>query len=114
MLQKFPTFKSSFDDDKNKTNHCNLKLICKILCKIEKFQCITFERSISFKLLARKTVSLGLISEVAKKVLGVPASSSAVERMFSIAGHIYSVKRRRMKPKIFEQLVFCKLNEHLL
>jgi hypothetical protein len=54
------------------------------------------------------------LAKVAKKVLGVPASSSAVERMFSIAGHIYSVKRRRMKPKIFEQLVFCKLNEHLL
>jgi hypothetical protein len=31
---------SSFDGDKNKTNHCDLKLICKILCKIEKFQCV--------------------------------------------------------------------------
>jgi hypothetical protein len=54
------------------------------------------------------------LAKVAKKVLGVPASSSAVERMFSIAGHIYSVKRRRIKARIFEQLVFCKLNEHLL
>ena len=51
---------------------------------------------------------------VGKKVLGVPASSSAVERMFSIAGHIYSIKRRRMKPRLFEQLVFSKLNDHLL
>ena len=54
------------------------------------------------------------LAKVAKKVLGVPASSSAVERMFSIAGHIFSIKRRRMKPRIFEQLVFCKLNDHLL
>ena len=54
------------------------------------------------------------LAKVAKKVLGVPASSSAVERMFSIAGHIFSSKRRRMKPRIFEQLVFCKLNENLL
>jgi hypothetical protein len=31
----FFTLKSSFDGDKNKTNHCNLKLICKILYKID-------------------------------------------------------------------------------
>jgi hypothetical protein len=38
-LQKFLTLKSSFDGDKNKTNHCNHELNCKILCKIEPSQC---------------------------------------------------------------------------
>ena len=31
---------------------------------------------------------------LAKKYLGVQASSAAVERMFSISGHIFSNKRR--------------------
>ena len=51
---------------------------------------------------------------IAKKVPGVPASSSGCERMFSIAGNIFSIKRRHLKAKLFECLVFCKLNEFYL
>ena len=54
------------------------------------------------------------LAKVAKKVLGVPASSSAVERMFSIAGHIFSSKRRRMRQILFSNLVYLKLNEAFL
>lgn len=54
------------------------------------------------------------LSKIAKKFLGVPASSAAVERMFSIAGHIFSCKRRRMGDILFATLVFLKLNEHIL
>jgi len=49
-----------------------------------------------------------------KKYLGIPASSAAVERMFSISGHIFSLKRIRLGIKIFEELVLLKLNENLL
>lgn len=55
-----------------------------------------------------------ILANIARKVLGVPASSAGVERMFSIAGHVFSLKRRRMKTKIYESLVYCKLNENLL
>ena len=55
-----------------------------------------------------------LLATLAKKFLGVPASSASAERMFSIAGHIFSVKRRRMGIKLFERLVFLKLNEEFL
>ena len=41
--------------------------------------------------------------------LSVPASSA--ERMFSISGHIFSVKRRRLGIKYFTDLVYLKLNE---
>jgi len=54
------------------------------------------------------------LAKVAKKFLGVPASSAAVERMFSIAGHIFSCKRRRMGDVLFAILVFLKLNEAIL
>ena len=54
------------------------------------------------------------LASIAKKVLAVPASSAGVERMFSIAGHVFSLKRRRIKARIYESLVFCKLNEDLL
>jgi hypothetical protein len=55
-----------------------------------------------------------LLSTLAKKYLGVPASSAAVERMFSISGHVFNSKRRRMGVTLFAMLVFLKLNENLL
>ena len=54
------------------------------------------------------------LSKLARKYLGVPASSAAVERMFSIAGHVFHTKRRRMGQLLFSALVFLKLNEDLL
>ena len=54
------------------------------------------------------------LSKLAMKVLGVPATSASVERMFSITGHIFQSKRRRMTDKLFSTLVYSKLNEHLL
>ena len=54
------------------------------------------------------------LAMLAKKFLSVQASSAACERMFSIAGHIFSVKRRRLGIKFFMQLLFLKLNEALL
>lgn len=48
---------------------------------------------------------------LAKKYLSVQASSAACERMFSIAGHIFSVKRRRLGIRFFTQLLLLKLNE---
>ena len=51
------------------------------------------------------------LAKLAKKYLAVPASSAAVERMFSISGHIFSVKRRRLGIKYFTDLVYLKLNE---
>ena len=51
------------------------------------------------------------LAKLAKKYLSVPASSAAVERMFSISGHIFSIKRRRLGIKYFTDLVYLKLNE---
>ncbi len=48
---------------------------------------------------------------MAKKYLGVQASSAGPERMFSIAGHIFSDKRRRLGVRVFSDLVVLKLNE---
>ena len=51
------------------------------------------------------------LAKLAKKYLSVPASSAAVERMFSISGHIFSIKRRRLGIKYLTDLVYLKLNE---
>ena len=58
--------------------------------------------------------SLALLAPLAKKFLGVPASSASVERMFNISGHVFSNKRRRTGVKLFENLVFLKLNENYM
>lgn len=54
------------------------------------------------------------LADLARKYLSVQASSAAVERMFSIAGHIFSPKRRRLAVVFFIMLVFLKLNEDLI
>jgi len=51
---------------------------------------------------------------LARKYLSIQASSGACERIFSLAGHIYQPKRRRLGISIFSDLVFLKLNEDLL
>ena len=48
------------------------------------------------------------IARLAKKYLGVQASSAAVERMFSISGHIFSNKRRRLSINFYYDLVYFK------
>jgi len=58
--------------------------------------------------------TLPILALLAKKFLAVPASSASVERMFNISGHVFSNKRRRTGIKLFEPLVFLKLNEHYL
>ena len=54
------------------------------------------------------------LADLAKKYLGVPASSAAVERMFSISGHVLSSKRAKMSSRLFSKLVFLKLNENMI
>ena len=54
------------------------------------------------------------LAELAKKVLGVPATSASVERIFNLSDHVFSNKRKRLGIKLFERLVFLKLNEKFL
>ena len=48
-----------------------------------------------------------------KSILTVPASSSAVERVFSVGGAILRPSRRRLSDKLFQMLMFLKCNWHL-
>lgn len=47
-----------------------------------------------------------VIAIVAKQILGVPASSAAVERLFSIASKFFTPKRCRLTDKHFTELMF--------
>ena len=51
---------------------------------------------------------------LAKKYLSFKASSAACERLFSLSGHIFSCKRRKLNIRNFLNLVFLKLNEKYL
>ena len=64
--------------------------------------------------LHHKSPSFVNLAKLAQKYLGVPATSAAVERMFSISGHILNNKRRTTGVQLYEDLVFCKLNEELI
>ena len=54
------------------------------------------------------------LSEIAVEILGIPASSGQLERIFSTASDIKSAKRNRLSPVLFERLLFIKRNQHLL
>ena len=51
---------------------------------------------------------------LAAKYLAVPASSSPVERMFSVCGYINRPHRARITPEHLEQLVLLKTNFKLI
>ncbi len=54
------------------------------------------------------------LASLAKKYLGVQASSAGVERMFNFSGHIITNNRRRTGVSLFCNLVYLKLNESFL
>jgi len=83
---------------------------------IEKYSSLVTSSSYTYPLIFWKPHenSLPILAPLAKKFLGVSASSASVERMFNISGHVHSSKRRRTGVKLFENLVFLKLNEAYL
>jgi hypothetical protein len=83
---------------------------------IDKYTSIVNSSCFSDTLLFWKTheTSLPILAPLAKKFLGVPASSASVERMFNISGHVFANKRRKTGVRLFQNLVFLKLNESFL
>ena len=43
-----------------------------------------------------------------------PATTAGVERMFSIAGHIFSSRRLSTNDKYFEMQLYCNVNKDLI
>ena len=52
-----------------------------------------------------------LLSRLAKDVLGVPSSFAPVERLFSIAGKVFTPERCRLTGGRFVQLTFIQCNQ---
>ena len=53
------------------------------------------------------------LAAYAKSLLTVPASTAAVERIFSVGGAILKPSRRRLSDHVFEMLMFLKCNMHI-
>ena len=88
----------------------------KITCSIEKYIKVLegWEDSDALNFWRTHEIIFPELALLAKKYLSVQASSAACERMFSIAGNIFSVKRRRLGIRFFTQLLLLKLNENLM
>ena len=50
------------------------------------------------------------LSQIVPQILYAPGSTAAVERVFSVAGHILSPKRMSLSDDNFENQLFCNLN----
>ncbi len=59
------------------------------------------------------SLDLFIIAYLAKKYLGVQKTLAGTERMFSIAGHLFTNKRRKLGARTFSDMVVLKLNEKL-
>ena len=57
------------------------------------------------------TNALPILSEFARSVLAIPASSAKSERVFSKGGNIVTVKRTRLNPKKVEKIVIIQENK---
>ena len=55
-----------------------------------------------------------LLSRLAKDVLGVLSSSGPVERLFSIAGKVFTPERCRLTDGRFSQLMFIRCNQNYM
>ncbi|KAL2104136.1 hypothetical protein ACEWY4_001004 [Coilia grayii] len=62
----------------------------------------------------RKSIDFPLLSQVAKKVFTVPATSTSVDRIFSTIGKTLGAERCRLLPKNLETLIYLKANYRLL
>ena len=49
-------------------------------------------------------------AEIAIGVLGIPASSAPVERLFSVAGKVFRPERCRLADSTFEKLMYIQCN----
>ena len=54
------------------------------------------------------------LAKLAAKYLSIPASSGAVERLFSVAGNIFRPNRCNLSDSNFEKLVFIRTNKHFV
>ena len=54
------------------------------------------------------------IAQVAVSVLGIPASSAPVERLFSVAAKVFRPERCRLKDDTFYKLMFVRCNNKYL
>jgi hypothetical protein len=73
-----------------------------------------FNDALLFWKLYHKSPKFFNLAKLAQKLLGVPATSASVERIFSLSGHILGPKRRTTGVSLYEDLVFLNLNEELL
>ena len=54
------------------------------------------------------------LSRMAKEILSIPSSSAPVERLFSIAGKVFTPSRCRLQDSRFEQLMFIRCNNSII
>jgi hypothetical protein len=69
---------------------------------------ITILSYIKIKRPEKKEISFPYLANIAKRYLGIQASSAAVEKMFFISGQIFSLKIRRLGEVIFSDQVYLK------
>ncbi|EXX67403.1 zinc finger BED domain-containing protein 4-like [Rhizophagus irregularis DAOM 181602=DAOM 197198] len=53
-----------------------------------------------------------VLSQLARKKLGIRVASTPSERLFSDVGNLLTVERTRMKPELFSRVMFLKRNGH--
>lgn len=113
----FSTYDNTLREQNDGTTNANFSLKDKLQHELHQYKEINFDLDPQstdiinwWKLHAEK---FPLLSRAARFVFSVPASSSATENNFSIAGFIFSDRRTNMKPEKLENLLILRSNRDL-
>ena len=54
------------------------------------------------------------LCQIANDILGIPASTGGLERIFNFSSDILTCKRNQTKPELFQMILYIKRNSYLL
>jgi len=81
---------------------------------IQQYRCLSVSAVDPLEWWQTQTETYRRLSQLARAVLAMPATSAPAERIFSAAGVVLNCKRSSLSPHVVDKVIFVYENGHLL
>lgn len=81
--------------------------------EIQQYRCLTVQTDDPLGWWQSQTGTYKRLSELARCILAIPASSAPSERIFSVAGVIVNARRSSLSPQVVDKVIFVHENKYL-